>query len=61
MGMKNNNEIILNKLMKNLNFYDIIIMKIFKSYTLKVYRLGFSDAFKWENQKHGKKLKNKNR
>ena len=48
MGMKKNNEIILNKLMKNLNFYDIIMMKIFKSYT---------KSKTWEKIKKQKSLK----
>jgi len=29
-------------------------MTIFKRYTCKVYRIGFNDAFNWENKKHGK-------
>lgn len=31
---------ILNKIGKNLNFCDKIIMKILKKYTIKVYRIG---------------------
>lgn len=42
---------ILNKIGKNLNFCDKIIMKVFKRYTFKIYKLGLNDAFNWENQK----------
>lgn len=57
MSGKNKKTIILNKIGKNLNFYDRILMKIFKDYTLKVYRIGFNDEFNWENQKRWEKLK----
>lgn len=45
---------ILNKIGKNLNFYDKIIMKVLENYTIKVYRIGLNDAFNWENQKYKK-------
>lgn len=45
---------ILNKIGKNLNFCDKIIMKILKKYTIKVYRIGLNDAFNLENQKYKK-------
>lgn len=57
MSGKNKKTIILNKIGKNLNFYDRILMKMFKDYTLKVYRIGFNDEFNWENQKRWEKLK----
>lgn len=57
MSGKNKKTKILNKIGKNLNFYDRILMKIFKDYTLKVYRIGFNDEFNWENQKRWEKLK----
>ena len=44
-------QIILNKIGKNLNICDTIIMKLFKSYTFKIYKIGLNDAFNWENQK----------
>lgn len=43
-------KIILNKIGKNLNICDKIIMKIFKEYTFKIYKLGLNDAFNWENR-----------
>lgn len=61
MRKNNKNKRILNNMVENLNFCDIIIMKVFQRYTCKVYRIGFNDAFNWENQKYGKNLKNKNR
>lgn len=48
---------ILNKIENNLNFCDKIIMKVLKKYTIKVYRIGFNDAFNWENQKIWEKFK----
>ena len=45
---------ILNKIGKNLNFCDKIIMKVLNDYTIKVYRIGLNDAFNWENQKYKK-------
>lgn len=50
MSGKNKKTIILNKIGKNLNFYDRILVKILKNYTLKVYRIGYNDAFNWENK-----------
>nr|DAY63205.1 MAG TPA: hypothetical protein [Caudoviricetes sp.] len=44
-------QIILNKIGEKLDFCDKIIMKVFKNYTLKIYRIGLNDAFNWENQK----------
>lgn len=55
MRKVNKNNQILDKLMKNLNVCDIIIMKIFKKFSCKVYRLGIKDAFNLENEKNGKK------
>lgn len=40
---------------ENLNFCDTILMKVFKNYTIKVYRIGLNDAFYWNNKKYGKK------
>lgn len=54
MRKNENNKRILYKIEKNLNFCDIIIMKIFKRFTYKIYRIGFNDAFNWENQNMGK-------
>ena len=54
MRINDKNKKILAKVAENINFCDIIIMRIFKSYTCKVYRIGFNDAFNWENKKHGK-------
>lgn len=54
-------QIILNKIWEKLNFCDKIIMKIFNDYTVKIYKIGFNDAFNWKNQKYGKNSKNKNR
>lgn len=45
-------KIILNNIVKNFTIYDIIIMKIFKNYTLKVYQIGYRDAFNFENKKN---------
>lgn len=45
---------ILNKIGKNLNFCDKIIMKVLNNYTIKIYRIGLNDAFNWENQKYEK-------
>ena len=54
MRINEKNKKILDQVAENLNFCDIIIMTIFKKYTCKVYRIGFNDAFNWENKKHGK-------
>lgn len=53
-------QIILNKIGENLNICDKIIIRVLKSYTFKIYKIGLNDAFNWENQKYGKNLKNKN-
>lgn len=45
MRKYNKKQIVLDKIAKNLNFYDRIIMKVFKRYTLKIYKLGLNDAF----------------
>ena len=47
MRKNNKKQIVFNKIAKNLNFYDKIIMK-----TFKIYKLGLNDAFNWENQKN---------
>lgn len=49
MSGKNKKIIILNKIVKNLNFYDRILVKILKNYTLKVYRMGLNDYFNWNS------------
>lgn len=54
MRKNNKKQMVLDKIAKNLNFYDRIIMKVFKRYTLKIYKLGLNDAFNWENQKYNK-------
>ena len=60
MRKVNKNNQILDELMKNLNICDIIIMKIFKKFSCKVYRLGIKDAFNLENEEMGKNEKQKN-
>ena len=50
--MRKNNKIILNNIRKNLNFYDRIILCMFKRYTIKIYRMGVKECFNWENQKY---------
>ncbi len=54
MRKNNKKQRILNKIGKNLNFCDKIIMKVLNNYTIKVYRICLNDAFNWENQKHNK-------
>ena len=54
MRKNNKKQRILNKIGKNLNFCDKIIMKVLNNYTIKVYRIGLNDAFNWENQKYEK-------
>lgn len=54
-------QIILNEIGKNLNFCDTILMKVFRNYTIRIYRIGVNDAFYWDNKKYGKNLKNKKR
>ncbi|MBR3697389.1 MAG: hypothetical protein IKM97_03890 [Clostridia bacterium] len=44
-------KLLLKYLKTNLNICDIIIMKIFSNYTIKVYRMGLNDAFYWNNKK----------
>lgn len=61
MRKYNKKQIIFDKIGENLNFCDKIIMKVLKTYTFKIYKIGLNDAFNWENQKYGKNLKNKNR
>ena len=46
---------ILQKIMKELSICDIIILKVFKNYTLKIYKIGLADAFNWENRKYKRK------
>ena len=48
---------ILHIIGENLNFCDTILMRVFKNYTIRVYRIGLNDAFYWENQRVGKKCK----
>lgn len=38
-------QIILNEIGKNLNFCDTILMKVFRNYTIRIYRIGVNDAF----------------
>jgi len=45
---------ILHILEEHLNFYDIILMKVFKNYTIRVYRIGLNDAFYWNNKEYKK-------
>ncbi len=54
MRKNNKKQRILNKIGKNLNFCDKIIMKVLNNYTIKIYRIGLNDAFNWENQKYEK-------
>lgn len=54
MRINDKNKKILAKVAENLTFCDIIIMRVFKKYTCKIYRIGFNDAFNWENQNMGK-------
>ncbi|MDY5647067.1 MAG: hypothetical protein SPF22_08705 [Candidatus Onthovivens sp.] len=54
MRKYNKKQIIFDKIGENLNFCDKIIMKVLKTYTFKIYKIGLNDAFNWENQKHGK-------
>lgn len=54
-------QIILNEIGKNLNFCDTILMKVFRNYTIRIYRIGVNDAFYWDNKKYGKNSKNKKR
>lgn len=58
MSGKNKKTIILNKIGKNLNFYDRILVKILKNYTLKVYRMGLNDYFNWERKDYKKTERN---
>ena len=51
MRKNNKKQIVLDKIAKKLNFCDKIIMKVFKRYTFKIYKLGLNDAFNCENQK----------
>lgn len=57
MRKYNKKQIIFDKIGKNLNFCDKIIMKVLKAYTFKIYKIGLNDAFNWENQKIWKKFK----
>ena len=54
MRKNDKNKQIIYKLMKELNICDIIIMKVLNNYTIKIYRIGFNDAFNWKNQKNNK-------
>lgn len=55
---KNDKElIILNKIGENLNFFDKIIMKVLRNYTINIYRIGLKDNFNWINQKYEKNQK----
>lgn len=61
MRKNDKKQMILNEIGKNLNFCDTILMKVFRNYTIRIYRIGVNDAFYWNNKKYGKNLKNKNR
>ena len=52
MKIDGKDKIILNNIMKDFTICDIIILKVFKNYTLKIYKIGLNDAFNWENRKH---------
>ena len=54
MRKYNKKQIIFDKIGENLNFCDKIIMKVLKTYTFKIYKIGLNDAFNWENQKYKK-------
>lgn len=51
MKKNSKNKKILIKIWKDLNFCDRIIMKIFKNYSIRVYRIGLRDGFCWTNKK----------
>ena len=57
MKIDGKDKIILNNIMKDFTICDIIIMEIFKSYTLKVYKIGYRDEFNLENKKWEKTKK----
>ena len=40
---------IINKLMMNLELKDRILMTLLKRFSIKIYRAGYRDAFKFEN------------
>ena len=51
MRKNNKKQIVLDKIAKKLNFCDKIIMKVFKRYTLNIYRMGFHNGFIYCNSK----------
>ena len=61
MRKYNKKQIIFDKIGENLNFCDTILMKVFRNYTIRIYRIGVNDAFYWDNKKYGKNSKNKKR
>lgn len=54
MSEKEKQERLLNAISEELDICDIIIMLLFKKYTIKVYKIGLNDAFYWNNKKYGK-------
>ena len=54
MMKKYKEKIMLKKILKNLNFFDIIILLIFKNYTIKIYKIGLNDAFNFCHHKNEK-------
>lgn len=42
---------LLNAISEKLDLFDVIIMLLFKKYTIKIYKIGLNDAFYWNNKK----------
>lgn len=55
--MKNKEKIILQTIMKDLNFYDTILLKMLKGYTIKIYTMGVCDEFNLEHKNSKKQMK----
>lgn len=48
---------ILRKIKKNLNFYDKILLMLFKRYTYKILQQGVKMEYNWNNNKNLGKIK----
>ena len=47
---------IFNELEKDLNFWDVLVLKIFKSYTYKICLITVKNEFNWQQNKNSQKL-----
>lgn len=44
-------ELVLKRITKDLNFYEVIILQMLKNYTIKIYTIGRIDEYNANNKK----------